>query len=421
MNRLLILGVVGLGVSGGVSVPARAEENIWAEDLKAAQSHLQDVERRAATAGAAKIEAENVLPALELRARELRTTASRREQRAADAQAIASRKESRVDEQRRSAAEAVAQADNRHADRMLAWRSERATWITVAATLVAAGIALGLLAVVSRQREHALDEQANKRLAARVALGLGASVTALLCGLVALHAAEMVDFSLWLVAAALVAVAAPCAAVAAAWRRFLPRGPRYLVPTVAALVAAGAGGPVAAAVATDSPARDAIPPDVAALARAHYGAEPPPAAVRAAIARADRLADAASAAAARASSEQAKLDETNTALDQATRRLSRAEASVERWSREVDRIQAEYDSYQALIDEGERLDDELDALLEEDEPLQDLEDPPGYSPPPPTTEDFGSGSGSIGFCRDGTVSDSIGRPGACSYHGGVAP
>jgi hypothetical protein len=37
----------------------------------------------------------------------------------------------------------------------------------------------------------------------------------------------------------------------------------------------------------------------------------------------------------------------------------------------------------------------------------------------PTTEDFGSGSGSVGQCADGTLSDSIGRPGACSHHGGV--
>jgi hypothetical protein len=36
-----------------------------------------------------------------------------------------------------------------------------------------------------------------------------------------------------------------------------------------------------------------------------------------------------------------------------------------------------------------------------------------------TTEDFGSGSGSVGTCADGTLSDSIGRPGACSHHGGV--
>lgn len=41
-------------------------------------------------------------------------------------------------------------------------------------------------------------------------------------------------------------------------------------------------------------------------------------------------------------------------------------------------------------------------------------------PPPPTTDDFGDGSGHIGLCRDGTLSDSIGRQGACSHHGGVA-
>jgi hypothetical protein len=42
-----------------------------------------------------------------------------------------------------------------------------------------------------------------------------------------------------------------------------------------------------------------------------------------------------------------------------------------------------------------------------------------YPPGSPTTEGFGSGSGSVGTCADGTLSDSIGRPGACSHHGGV--
>lgn len=37
-----------------------------------------------------------------------------------------------------------------------------------------------------------------------------------------------------------------------------------------------------------------------------------------------------------------------------------------------------------------------------------------------TTQDFGSGLGRVGLCRDGTLSDSIGRQGACSHHGGVA-
>jgi len=38
----------------------------------------------------------------------------------------------------------------------------------------------------------------------------------------------------------------------------------------------------------------------------------------------------------------------------------------------------------------------------------------------PTTHNFGSGSGTVGLCRDGTLSDSIGRQGACSHHGGVS-
>jgi uncharacterized protein DUF3761 len=37
----------------------------------------------------------------------------------------------------------------------------------------------------------------------------------------------------------------------------------------------------------------------------------------------------------------------------------------------------------------------------------------------PTTEEFGDGAGSVGLCADGTYSDSVGRQGACSHHGGV--
>lgn len=78
----------------------------------------------------------------------------------------------------------------------------------------------------------------------------------------------------------------------------------------------------------------------------------------------------------------------------------------------------------------------------EDGSLTPRDDPPTYEPPAvtyrpprssdytnrdgtyngaPTTRDFGSGSGSVGRCSDGTYSDSIGRPGACSHHGGVGP
>ena len=49
---------------------------------------------------------------------------------------------------------------------------------------------------------------------------------------------------------------------------------------------------------------------------------------------------------------------------------------------------------------------------------------PSYTPPsytPPMTGNFGNGTGTVGYCDDGTLSDSIGRPGACSWHGGVAP
>jgi hypothetical protein len=47
------------------------------------------------------------------------------------------------------------------------------------------------------------------------------------------------------------------------------------------------------------------------------------------------------------------------------------------------------------------------------------DDEPDYSYGAPTTENFGNGKGCVGVCADGTLSDSIGRPGACSHHGGV--
>ena len=69
------------------------------------------------------------------------------------------------------------------------------------------------------------------------------------------------------------------------------------------------------------------------------------------------------------------------------------------------------------------------AYVPPDEPPaeEDLPDPPNHSEPlpalprRPTTQNFGQGTGRIGTCRDGTTSDSIGRSGACSYHGGVGP
>src|SRR5262249_26107340 len=52
------------------------------------------------------------------------------------------------------------------------------------------------------------------------------------------------------------------------------------------------------------------------------------------------------------------------------------------------------------------------------DPSTDYGDPSTDYPDAGTTGDFGSGSGSVGACADGTLSDSIGRPGACSHHGG---
>lgn len=69
-----------------------------------------------------------------------------------------------------------------------------------------------------------------------------------------------------------------------------------------------------------------------------------------------------------------------------------------------------------------------------EDPALDDDPSPAYAPPVdnedysnhdgsynghPTTEEFGDGAGSVGMCADGTYSDSVGRQGACSHHGGV--
>lgn len=64
--------------------------------------------------------------------------------------------------------------------------------------------------------------------------------------------------------------------------------------------------------------------------------------------------------------------------------------------------------------------DTADLPTVDPEELDDGADPlPPVSRAPPTTQDFGQGKGRVGLCSDGTLSDSIGRPGACSHHGGV--
>jgi hypothetical protein len=95
--------------------------------------------------------------------------------------------------------------------------------------------------------------------------------------------------------------------------------------------------------------------------------------------------------------------------------IASAMRAVSRWSRALVAAQADYDHFQQILDDDSDYDLDIG---------DDIYDDPRYDFDPdlsPTTEDFGSGSGSVGLCNDGTLSDSIGRQGACSHHGGVAP
>jgi vacuolar-type H+-ATPase subunit I/STV1 len=139
-----------------------------------------------------------------------------------------------------------------------------------------------------------------------------------------------------------------------------------------------------------------------------------PARVRTAERRADSLEDRAADLRSRADKAYDELDQLDSLRTSALERIDRATRSIDTWTRRLGDAQDDYDSYQELL---EPLDD-----YGYDDYDYDAPDLPDYDYDyggPPTTEDFGTGKGSVGLCNDGTLSDSIGRPGACSHHGGV--
>lgn len=75
---------------------------------------------------------------------------------------------------------------------------------------------------------------------------------------------------------------------------------------------------------------------------------------------------------------------------------------------------------------GDDLTDPVDPMPSDPAPVtpepvnpDDYNDHDGTYNGHPTTRNFGDGAGSVGLCADGTESDSVGRQGACSHHGGV--
>jgi hypothetical protein len=260
-----------------------------------------------------------------------------------------------------------------------------------------------------------------------VGIGVGVGIAAYLCALLAsLLWADAWAFSWWPIGAAALGVVAIVAAVLAGWllptrlARTRVRLGRAGVP-IALLLLTLAAVPAVAAASLGAPRAEPLDERVVQLAVDHRAEAPLPPRLLELRRRAERLQASAGTARDDASAADNDVSALLASQARADTAMSRAERAIARWSDELEVAQAEYDDFQSLLDDSYEdldLDDELyDLDLDELDDL-DYDDVRGLSP---TTEDFGSGSGSVGQCADGTYSDSIGRPGACSHHGGVAP
>jgi hypothetical protein len=374
---------------------AWSEQNIYAKDLANAQHALAREQHRLQTANATIAAAQAALPEARGRAAQLRRVADRRSQAAGAALSAAGAAEQAVRDRRERALVRVrdAQAEDAHAEKR--WHRTRAGWVSLTAVLIAVLGALGLLALIARDGRPGWEQSAGKR-----ALQLGAAVAGYLSGLIlALSWAGAWGFPWPALLAAGTGTAALIAGTTIGWTQpalLESRHRRGRVAQLAAVAMCLAATAAALAVTRERPQPIRLEAGVLALAHLAQTQAPMPSRVAALNDRADTLQLQTSTAEARAQNAEDELAR----LAQIRRRARKAQAdglrAVPALTDAVRTLQADYDDYQQLL-----------------QPLPPLDESA------PTTEDFGSGSGTIGLCADGTLSDSIGRPGACSHHGGV--
>jgi hypothetical protein len=427
--RAAVVMVVLCSLSNGAST-ARGSSNIYAVDLKAAKHHEADA--RAAWTDAVGDLA--VLRAKQPGARRSlehwKVVAQTRWDRAHAAQARADEAQQSVTEARTRARDREAEAGARLASRTRTWQRDRATWIAAAWLVLAALLAVGVAVVAGAIRRREPEDVSNR----------GAVVSsAVVGGAVAVYLMSLIGL-LWLADAAvfvsLLAVSGAAAAVMVAglalgWRR--PAALARLGRPVLSGAIAVVGAAVVAAVLVGGlrpgrPAPEVLPVQVVALAADARTAAPLPQAVRDRGAQAAALKTAAKAATDIRDAASQRVTALSQQALQAVNRRTREQRAIDHWTTTVRQTQADYDEYQRLLDdEDSLLDDPASSDESVPDPLDDLPDETGVPDVPvvpdagsPTTGDFGSGTGSVGLCNDGTTSDSVGRQGACSHHGGVA-
>jgi hypothetical protein len=317
-----------------------------------------------------------------------------------------------------------------HIDR---WRHDRAAWIGSAWLILAlsGAFAVNVIATAIRRREPDDTTGASGRAAAACGVTVGVSVATFLASLlVALWTTDANVFTPVLVVAAAAAALLPIG-LALGWRRSARDTPmrRQTVSIVLSLGGVCAvTGLMLLGLAHAKPMPDRLSTEVSTLAAQANANAPLPAAVQAKLDYANVLHTYAVDATANANLNRDRLAALSNEAEKALAQQRRAQRSISSWSNTVDERQAEYDSYQGLLDEQDALSADDPSTSDDSngyDPSTDLPDLSDVDPTIPdtsagTTEDFGNGSGTVGRCNDGTTSDSIGRPGACSHHGGVA-
>lgn len=418
---------IWIAISAVCLVPATAaaEKNIYAGDVEQAQERLEGARARYNSAATDSAQVKAKLPAVAARTQRQRPVAKRRQRAAVLAVTRASTAEAAEMRRRAAAAGELRAARAAHREQLAHWRAELARWIAIAALLVATALAFALTGAVASSRATLTGrdgERGRERAANRAALALGSTVTLYLSGLLAaLYWADAWRFSWWALGAAVVGAITVCASVGVAWTRseLLAARVRRLRRTALVRVAVAALAAIAPAVVAAADARPIaprLPAAVLTLAEQASADAPMPEGTRKLRRIADGMVGRASNAEGRyrdAADEERRLLELKA---DAAARLERARRSIDERAHDLRRAQRNFDDYEALLD-PDYSDEDLDSPVD-DENIPD-HDPPVLDDPPRTTEDFGNGSGSIGQCRDGTWSDSVGRPGACSHHGGV--
>ena len=255
-------------------------DNVWHDDVGAAQRRLDSAQKRLSTVLSGASDARTELPTVRDGASHWEAVLHRREARAQAALGLARTAEQRVREDRRAAFTRSAAVRSAYVARVGGWREARSRRIAIAWMLLAVIGGLGMAAVGSRTAASSSgeDESAEhrNRIVRRAAILFGTTVALFLASLVAaLWLADAWTFSWWEVGAAVACGLLPLGLFVGWWRSPDPSEPlqgvaRRLAPRLVVAATLLASFVVfAGTLSTAAPQARSLPEVQVRLARAH--------------------------------------------------------------------------------------------------------------------------------------------------------